>query len=72
MPRHPLGRHERGDRDRQHGDFGREARLRGQIVEHAAQRELGKAACDKQAARAVSAGLFVHCGPLNTSERPRR
>ena len=51
MPGDPSGRHERGHRDRQHGDLGRETGSRSQLVEHPPQCEFGQAAGHKEIAR---------------------
>ena len=48
MSGNPFGRHQRGHRDRQHGDLGRETGSRGELVEHAPQCELGQPAGHKE------------------------
>ena len=74
----PAGRHQGGDRDRQDGHLGPEARARGELLEHLPQRELGQATRDEEQARARQ----THVEPPNpcrgvdpdraVSGRPRR
>ena len=67
----PPGRHERGHRDRQHGDLGRETSPRGQLVEHLPQRELGQAAGDEEEMRAIRATIVVHVWPHQRTDPPQ-
>ena len=64
MPGNPSGRHQRGHRDRQDGDLGRETGSRGEFIEHAPQREFGEPAGHKEIPRTMSAVVVIHAWPL--------
>ncbi len=64
MADNPPRRHERGHRDRQHGNLGREIGTGSEFVEHVSQCEFGEAASHKKIPGTISAVLVIHARPF--------